>query len=143
MLVLDTDHLTVLRYVDHPRCAALVARLRSAGAAGEETVTSVITLEEQMRGWMAEISRRRDVRRQVPAYDRLAQQFEFLRAWRILPFDDRAADHFERLRKQRVRIGSQDLKIASIALAEGATLLSANLRDFRQVPGLLVEDWLS
>jgi tRNA(fMet)-specific endonuclease VapC len=45
------------------------------------------------------------------------------------------------LRKQ-VRIGSQDLKIAAIALAQGALLLSANLRDFRKVPGLQVENWL-
>ena len=35
-----------------------------------------------------------------------------------------------------------DLKIASIVLVHDATLLSRNLRDFRQVPGLRVEDWL-
>jgi predicted nucleic acid-binding protein len=35
-----------------------------------------------------------------------------------------------------------DLKIASIALVRDATLLSANLRDFEQVPGLHVEDWI-
>ncbi len=35
-----------------------------------------------------------------------------------------------------------DLKIASIALSNGALLLSANLRDFEQVPHLRVEDWL-
>jgi predicted nucleic acid-binding protein len=36
-----------------------------------------------------------------------------------------------------------DLKIAAIVLRHSATLLSANLRDFRQVPGLSVEDWLA
>jgi tRNA(fMet)-specific endonuclease VapC len=46
------------------------------------------------------------------------------------------------LRKQRIRIGSQDLKIAAIALTRDALLLSANLRDFRHVPGLRVENWL-
>jgi len=45
-------------------------------------------------------------------------------------------------RKQKIRIGSQDLKIAAIAVANDALLLSANLRDFRQVPGLRVENWL-
>lgn len=67
---------------------------------------------------------------------------EFYAAWEVLPFDAAAADDFERLRKARVRIGSQDLKIASIALSRGALLLSANLRDFRQVPGLRVESWI-
>lgn len=52
-----------------------------------------------------------------------------------------AAAEFERLRKQRIRIGTMDLKIAAIALANNATLLSKNLRDFGKVPGLKVEDW--
>jgi len=46
------------------------------------------------------------------------------------------------LRRAKVRIGTMDLKIASIALVHDALLLSANLRDFRQVPGLEVENWL-
>ena len=37
---------------------------------------------------------------------------------------------------------TQDLKIASLALANDALLLSANLRDFEQVSGLSVESWL-
>jgi len=48
---------------------------------------------------------------------------------------------FERLRQQRVRIGTMDLKIAAIALEHNALGLSGNLRDFQQVPGLDVEDW--
>lgn len=47
-----------------------------------------------------------------------------------------------RLRKKRVRIDTQDLKIASIALVHDALLLTANLRDFQKVPGLRVENWL-
>ncbi|HTU19676.1 MAG TPA: type II toxin-antitoxin system VapC family toxin [Gemmataceae bacterium] len=59
----------------------------------------------------------------------------------MIEFDDRAAAEFARLRK-KVRIGSMDLKIASITLVHDALLLSANLRDFEKVPGLRVEDWL-
>jgi tRNA(fMet)-specific endonuclease VapC len=40
-----------------------------------------------------------------------------------------------------VRIATMDLKIAAIALSENATLLTRNLRDFEQVPGLQVDDW--
>ncbi len=42
----------------------------------------------------------------------------------------------------RIRISTMDLKIATIGLVNDALLLSANLRDFQQVPGLRVEDWL-
>jgi tRNA(fMet)-specific endonuclease VapC len=53
-----------------------------------------------------------------------------------------AADALGQFRARRIRIGTQDLKIAAIALANDALLLSANLRDFEQVPILRVEDWL-
>lgn len=66
----------------------------------------------------------------------------FFNKWQILPFNEPAADRFEALRKARIRIGTQDLKIASIALEQGAILLSANLCDFEQVPALRVENWL-
>ena len=52
-----------------------------------------------------------------------------------------AADLFLQLRRARVRIGSMDLKIAAITLSHGAMLLSRNLTDFQQVPGLHVEGW--
>lgn len=113
-------------------------------ASEDETfAATIVSAEEQMRGWLALLNKLRDVRGQIPAYTRLAEMFEFYAAWDVLPFDVAAADEFERLRKARVRIGSQDLKIASIALSRGAMLLSANLRDFRQVPGLRVESWIA
>lgn len=140
MILLDTDHLSILRYLDHPRCAALRTRLQSSP--DPQVATTIISAEEQMHGWLAEINRLRDPHRQIPVYERLAKMFDFYRDWDIVPFDERAADEFERLRKQRVRIGTQDLKIASIALVQNALLLSANLRDFHQVPGLRVENWI-
>jgi tRNA(fMet)-specific endonuclease VapC len=53
-----------------------------------------------------------------------------------------AADRFDALRASRIRIGTKDLRIAAIALEHDALLLSANLVDFEQVPGLRIEDWL-
>ena len=140
MIILDTDHLTVLRYEDDSRHPALTSRLDASR--DQHMVTTAVTVEEQMRGWLAEINRWREVRRQITAYERLARMVEFLSEWEIIRLDDAAADEFDRLRKQGVRIGSQDLKIASVALAHDAQLLSANLRDFRRVPGLRVENWL-
>lgn len=39
------------------------------------------------------------------------------------------------------RVGPNDLWLAAAALAHGLTLVTANLREFEQVPGLRVEDW--
>lgn len=91
---------------------------------------------------LAFINRKPNVDDQVGAYDHLADLWKYLHDWRILRFDGRAARLFKNLRKQRNRIGSQDLKIAAIAVTEDSLLLSANLRDFRQIPGLRVENWL-
>ena len=38
-------------------------------------------------------------------------------------------------------IGANDLLIAAQALAAGQVVVTANLREFRRVPGLPVEDW--
>src|SRR5229473_3077028 len=139
MILLDTDHFSVLKYLDQPRFASLASKMQNAG---EQFAITVVSAEEQMRGWLAKINRLRNVHEQIPVYDELVKLFVFLKDWEVLPFDAHAADEFTRLRRQRIRVGSSDLKIASIALVQGATLLSANLRDFRKVPGLKVENWL-
>lgn len=101
-----------------------------------------MTIEEQMRGWLAAIAKERQARRQVLAYSELVRLFEYFRKYTIVAFDDRAADEFEQLCSAKHRVGSMDLKIAATALANQATLLSANRSDFERVPGLHVENWL-
>jgi tRNA(fMet)-specific endonuclease VapC len=138
LLVLDTDH-----FSEWERASAPGRRFRDRlEPAGADMAVSVITLEEQMRGWLAEINRRHDPRRQIDAYARLQRQIEVLAEWTILPWDADSARSFLAFRRQGVRIGSMDLKIACIALAHDATLLTRNGSDFAQVPGLRVENWL-
>jgi tRNA(fMet)-specific endonuclease VapC len=139
MILLDTDHLSVLTDARHARHPRLVARLSDLD---EPVVIPVIAVEEQLRAWLAQIHRIRDVRQQVRPYGHLVRLIGILAEWDIAPWSERAADEFARLRKARVRIGTQDLKIAALARGGDALLLSANLRDFRRVPGLRVEDWL-
>jgi tRNA(fMet)-specific endonuclease VapC len=140
MILLDTDHLTALKYPDHERYATLTSRLEVSP--DQDIGTTVISLEEQFRGWMALIARERKVQRQTGPYAELVNLFNFFARFTLLPFDDRAATEFERLRSAGVRIGSMDLKIASIALVHDALLLTANRRDFEKVPGLRFENWL-
>ncbi len=140
MILLDTDHLTVLRHAGHPQHTALAARLQAA--TDPLIAPTVISLEEQMRGWLAEIARRKSIEDQVPIYARLTDLVDFYQEWETIAFDESAVGVFSSLKQQKVRVGTQDLKIASIALANDALLLSANLTDFQRIPGLRVEDWL-
>jgi tRNA(fMet)-specific endonuclease VapC len=59
----------------------------------------------------------------------------------VLPFDQLAMNEFLNLNAQRIHIGTHDLRIASIARTRGIKLLLRNLKDFRQIPNLDVEDW--
>jgi tRNA(fMet)-specific endonuclease VapC len=139
MIVLDTDHLSAL--VDHRHRFGIALEKRLVDS-GDEVAVSIVSVEEQLRGWLAQIHRVHDLHKQIIPYLRLAKLIDFLRDWNVLEWNSAAADEFLSLRKQRIRIGTQDLKIAAIAKTRNSLLLSANLRDFEQVPNLRVEDWL-
>src|SRR5213078_3130733 len=94
---------------------AVDTRMRSAK--GESFYTSIVTFEEQMRGWLAVIARSRTVDAQVSAYSRLLRLVEYFRERPILPFDTQASFRLQELNAMRLRIGTMDLKVAAIALA--------------------------
>lgn len=96
-----------------------------------------------MRGWLSQIHRLHDPHLQIAAYRRLDGLFSSLQRWTRLQWTEDAANVLNDLQGQRLRIGTMDLKIASIVLSQpGAMLLSRNLRDFERVPGLRVENWI-
>ncbi len=136
--ILDSDHVAAL-----DRGGNLAERLRRRlRASGDQSVVTILTLEEQLRGWLAQIKRATTPDAEIQAYEKLLGRFRFFERWTILPWTRESSDPFQRLRSVRSRIGTMDLRIASIALAHDATLLTRNVRDFEQVPGLRVENWL-
>ena len=70
---------------------------------------------------------------------------ELLAFFLILPFDYAAANDYGPLRAKLERagksIGGMDTLLAAHALSLSATIVTENVREFRRVPGLLVEDW--
>jgi tRNA(fMet)-specific endonuclease VapC len=62
----------------------------------------------------------------------------------VLLVDEAAAAEFDQLRENKKlrKIGRADLLIAAITLSHRATLVTRNLKDFRRVPGLQVENWV-
>jgi tRNA(fMet)-specific endonuclease VapC len=138
--VLDTDHISEFYVWETEAGVRLKARIQESS---EPCVTSIITVEETMRGWMAQIRRVRVPTRLVEPYRHLGELFAVFADWTILPWDERAVEEFEELRNLRIRVASMDLMIAAITLAHDATLLTRNTRDFEKVPDLRFEDWLA
>ena len=111
-------------------------------SADTDAFTTAVTAQEISQGWTAEINRKSAGRQQVSAYRQFLIALKAFEKITILPFDDDAAEEFHRLQELRLRVGTMDLKIAGIAISHSALLLSRNLTDFQNIPGLRVENWL-
>ena len=140
MLVLDSNHLRVLR-IPGPKGDQLKAKLI---ADGRDVVTTIINVHEGVKGYFHEINEAKTGLARVAPYANLQGLLEYYSKWIILPFDEAAARQFDDLKKNRNlrRVGAWDLQIAAIALCYGATVLTQNIKDFQDIPGLNVEDWL-
>jgi tRNA(fMet)-specific endonuclease VapC len=135
LYVLDTDTVSHLRN-RHPLVVA-----RAAVVPVTDVCVAVITVEEQLDGWYSLLRRPVSRPRLADAYLRLAETVQYYSSARILPFTEAAMSEFDRLQKLKLNVKKNDLRIAAIALEADATVVTANVRDFARVPGLLVEDW--
>lgn len=139
MILVDSDHFSIISNRHDRTHAALIARLK---AANDVVALPIVVVEEVLRGRLAKLRRVLNFSDLSRPYDQLAEALRFLNTFAIASWNAQAAQHMAAFREARIRIGTQDLRIASIALATNALLVSANLQDFEQVPGLRVEDWL-
>ena len=138
--ILDTDVLTFVELSDSPEYLRLHARVLHLDS-NDRLTTTIVTYEEQTRGWLAYAAKSGKTAHQVKAYGRLKRHLLTYLNFEVLDFDAAAGREFERLQMLRLSIGSTDLKIAAIALSQNAILLSRNLKDFGKIPNLKVEDW--
>jgi tRNA(fMet)-specific endonuclease VapC len=140
MILLDTDIFSLLELPDSPGYARLRARIAQLDPP-QPVATTVITYEEQSRGRLATVNAARTPQQLVQAYAHLRQHVLNYSKIPIVGFDGAAALAAATLQKSKLRLGTMDIRIAAIALTNDALLLSRNLRDFRRVPDLRVEDW--
>lgn len=133
--ILDTDILTLLQdgdpivrqhVVNHPQQAAAI---------------TVIGVEEQLSGWYSRLRRAKTPPQLAQVYERLTRNVTYLSGTTILTFTEPAILRFERLKAQRLNVSGNDLRIAAITLEHGGILVTRNLRDFKHIPNLVVEDW--
>ena len=134
MYLLDTDILSNL--LKPVPSTSLISKMASVPT--QQQFTSSITLGELVYG----------AHRQRLRTGALLEQLDriLLRNRRVLSFDTEAARRYGDLRAQLERLGmplaDADLRIAAIALTHSLTMVTGNVRHFRRVPGLTVENWL-
>jgi tRNA(fMet)-specific endonuclease VapC len=133
--LLDTDHLTLFDQGDPTVCSRLAAE--PSGTVG----ISIVTVEEYLRGRLAQLARARDGPARIHRYGLLLASVRLLGDVPAVPFDQSAEDAFQRLLGLRLRVGTQDLKIAAVGLANQLIVVTRNHRDFSKVPGLGLDDW--
>jgi tRNA(fMet)-specific endonuclease VapC len=136
MILLDTDILTLL-FQGHARIA------NQMKATEDEVATTLVTWIEVLQGRFEAILKAANANQLRQAQERLRQSQQQLATLPIIPVSASAGAEFELVRrnKELKKIGRGDLLIASIALSLKATLVTRNLRDFRQVPTLKTENW--
>ena len=106
LYILDTDTLQLFQD-EHPLLAALVLSVALADRA-----ISVVSVEEQLSGWYTQLRHAKRPERLAWAYRRLAATVRFLSRVQIVDFDEAAIQRCEQLKKRKVKVGTNDLRIA-------------------------------
>ena len=135
LYILDSDHLSLYQRGHKP----LGKRLLTVPP--DQIAITVISVEELIRGRLAQIRKATKPQERVYAYHWFTRTLGFLHDFKVLGYDAQAETHFQSLLAQKIRIGTQDLKIAAIVLSQRATLITRNRQDFERVTGLTLEDW--
>jgi tRNA(fMet)-specific endonuclease VapC len=137
--LLDTDHASFLQRRSGPKYVAMATRM--AANLPADFGLSIVSFHEQVIGAHTVILRARTTTEVSRRYKLLG---EILRGFQIAPvltFDSAAGAALDRLRAQRARVSTMDLRIGAIAVSRGLILLTRNTSDFSQIPGLVIEDW--
>jgi tRNA(fMet)-specific endonuclease VapC len=135
LYLFDTDILSLLHAGDP------VVRARVDATPVSDYAIIGITVEEQLNGWLGFIRRATRPDQIENGYRELGLTVGFLSRFPMIPFLATAVTRFEALKRQKLNVRGNDLRIAAIALEAGAVVVTRNVRDFGRVPGLVVEDW--
>ncbi|MFM6159335.1 MAG: type II toxin-antitoxin system VapC family toxin, partial [Sphaerospermopsis kisseleviana] len=109
--ILDTDHVSLFQR----RNPFIVQRVNSVKF--EEIAITIITAEEQLRGRFNVIRNASSSDKLVLAYANFHANLEFLKTVNLLQFTEAAGNIYTELIKQKIRVGTQDLRIAAITLS--------------------------
>jgi tRNA(fMet)-specific endonuclease VapC len=138
MIAFDTDILSELI----ARNPAITQRAVSIDPS--EQSVPVVVATEVCRGWLNAIRQAEAGRGRISldlAYRLFQDSLRAIAVYLILPYTLAADALFRQWRAAKIRVGSQDLRIAAVCIDHGVTLVTRNARDYVQVPGLNFDVW--
>ena len=97
--------------------------------------------EERVRGALNLIQKNRNKPSLPAAQDLLIRLLVDITDYRIHPYNEQAAHVCASFSAKVKRVGSQDCRIAASAITAGWIVVTANRKDFAQIPGVQFEDW--
>jgi tRNA(fMet)-specific endonuclease VapC len=133
--ILDTDHYSLIQRNNRE----VIDRFNEIDP--REIYLTIITVQEQIKGRFKNIDEAKNSQQLIVSYGWLQTTISDFDRISILPFDERAYAHYDRFRSQQLRVGTQDLRIAAIVMANDGILVTRNRRDFEKVPNLSITDW--
>jgi tRNA(fMet)-specific endonuclease VapC len=133
--ILDTDHYSLIQRGNRE----VVERFQETDPS--EIYLTIITVQEQIKGRFKNIDEAKNSPKLIISYGWLQTAIADFDRLSILPFDERAYYYYDLFRTQKLRVGSQDLRIAAIVMANDGVLVTRNRRNFEKIPNLSITDW--
>ena len=138
MKAFDTDVMTLITFGD-PGCVQKASLIPDA-----EQCLPIVVAEQLLRGRLNLIRQAQAGKGRISidqAYHFPESTIHDIQDLTVLSHSQQAEALTQSWRKQKIKVGISDLRIAAICVVHSATLISRNRRDFDQVPGLMVEYW--
>ena len=137
MIILGTDVLSQLQR-NNPR---VIERIETSN---DSLFITLITKLEMLRGRIDYILKASSVQDILYAQELFVQTEVFLSRLPVLSISDASLSTFVKLQGMpgHRKVGRADLLIASITIANRATLVTRNTKDFNKITGLKVENWM-
>ncbi len=138
LYILDTDHISLF-LGNYPSVRDKVLQSKA------DCAITVISVQEIFNGWVGQLNRVENEAYKIEIYQRLHLTTQFIQQMPVLNYEQAASVRYQEIVKANPLLAKRrlekDMRIAAIALANEATIVTRNKRDFEQVPKLTIEDW--
>lgn len=138
MNAFDTDVLTELFAGD------VVYVQRFAAIDADKRGLPIVAAAEIVRGWLAAVRQAEAGKGRMSleyALGQFQQRLVNMTPFTLLSYTTAAHTLVQQWQRAKIRVGTNDLRIAATCIIHGATLVTRNAQDYARLPGLTFDVW--